>query len=43
MSKFIYYCSNKMSCIPPTSYKDRFVDYLVNKFVADDIKKSDNE
>ena len=24
----IYYCSQKMSCVPPAMYRDRFVNYI---------------
>ena len=30
--KRIRYCSDKMSCIPPKNYKERFYDYLNNVF-----------
>ena len=28
--KMIRYCSEKMSCIPPQKYRDRFIDYMTN-------------
>lgn len=36
VTKMIYYCSNKMSCVPPSSYKDRFLKYITNRFVDDE-------
>ena len=29
--KMIRYCSEKMSCIPPKKYRDRYIDYMTNK------------
>ena len=29
--KMVRYCSEKMSCIPPKKYRDRYIDYMTNK------------
>ena len=34
--KAIGYCSNKMSCIPPKSYKNRFFDYISSRFLDEE-------
>jgi hypothetical protein len=34
--KMVRYCSEKMSCIPPKKYRDRYIDYMTN-VVFDDI------
>ena len=32
--KKIRYCSNTMSCVPPSNYQERFVEYMKTKFVS---------
>lgn len=33
--KALIYCSNKMSCVPPGKYQDRFINYMKKKFEND--------
>jgi hypothetical protein len=32
-AKMFMYCSTKMSCVPPSKYKIRFLDYMKSKFI----------
>ena len=32
--KSIRYCSNTMSCVPPSDYQERFIQYIRSKFVS---------
>ena len=32
--KKIRYCSNTMSCVPPSDYQERFIQYMRSKFVS---------
>ena len=32
--KKIRYCSNTMSCVPPSDYQERFIQYMKTKFVS---------
>ena len=41
LSKMLYYCSNKMSCIPPNPYRKRFNEYMKDKFVDFILGKED--
>ncbi len=41
ISKLVYYCSTKMSCIPPTAYRKRFIEYMKDKFAEIEPSKED--
>jgi len=32
ISKMIFYCSKKMSCVPPDFYQKRFLKYISERF-----------
>jgi 1-phosphatidylinositol-4-phosphate 5-kinase len=33
LCKMILYCSTKMSCVPPTLYRTRFLEYINKKLI----------
>ena len=41
--KSIRYCSNKMSCISPAKYQERFINYLRNKILPDNQDPEENK
>jgi hypothetical protein len=39
--KAIGYCSNKMSCVPPNAYKNRFNNYIATRFVDEKAERNE--
>jgi len=41
-SKMVFYCSKKMSCVPPDFYQRRFLDYMTQRF-GNHVEETDNQ
>ena len=40
VSKLMYYCSKKMSCVPPDDYQKRFDYYMETKLINNGSNKN---